>query len=385
MPRLYADHNATAPLRPQAREAMVAALETGGNPSSVHGEGRRAKRLLEDSRETLAAALECVPDAITFTSGATEALHMAMDSAKGMGFGPVYLSAVEHDAAWAYAIKLWPDARIVPVDGNAQLDVAWLEQAIAQDGGRPLLIAQGANNETGTIQPLDRLSTIVRAAGGAVLCDGVQMLGKLAASSFAGLADWFVVSSHKIGGPLGAGALVAAPGIVLANTRPGGGQERGARAGTENVAAIAGFAAAASVACTDEAIYAYQTLTGTQRDAFEDFLSQNSPNFLFIGKQKPLPHKGEGEPSRLSNTSCIATPNWEAARQVMALDLMGFAVSAGSACSSGKVKTSRVLAAAGYGADIAGCAIRASFGWNSQEGDGHLLAAAYLKVGARYI
>jgi cysteine desulfurase len=422
MTRLYADHNATAPLRPEAREAMVRALDLGGNPSSVHGEGRAAKRLMEDSRETLARALACAPDAITFTSGATEALHLAMDSARAMGFGPVFISAVEHDAVWAYAQALWPDAHVVPVDRNACVDADWLATRVAELGGKPLLIMQGANNETGTIQPLDRLSTLVRAAGGAVLCDGAQMLGKLPSASFEGFADWFVVSSHKIGGPLGAGALVTAPGITLANNRPGGGQERGARAGTENVAAIAGFAAAAAIACSDEAVAAFAALTEGERDAFEALVAQHSSNVIIIGQAQTVflprpagevPEGGKGclpqtslclqetppqslrdsspvgrgstsATTRLPNTSCIAIPNWEAARQVMALDIAGFAISAGSACSSGKVKTSRVLSAAGFGSAVAGCAIRASFGWNTQTDDGQALARAYLKAGARY-
>lgn len=379
MTRLYADYNATAPLRPQARAAILVALDLGGNPSSVHGEGRAAKRLMEDSRETLAGALECAPDAITFTSGATEALHIAMDSAKAMGFGggfgPVYVSAVEHDAVWAYAAKLWPEVQIVPVNENALIDHDWMAAQLASVSGKPLLIVQGANSETGTIQPLDRLSTIVRAAGGAIICDGVQMLGKLPASSFAGLADWFVVSSHKIGGPAGVGALVAAPGTTLANNRPGGGQERGARAGTENIAAIAGFAAAASVACSDEAVAAFQMLTQCERNGFELALAEKIGGLVIVSQFA----------RRLSNTSCVAIPKWEAARQVMALDIAGFAISAGSACSSGKVKTSRILGAAGFGPDIAGCAIRVSFGWNTQAGDGQALAQAYLKAGARYI
>jgi cysteine desulfurase len=373
MTRIYADHNATSPLRPNAREAMLRALDLTGNPSSVHGEGRAVRALMEDSRETIGAALACAPDAITFTSGATEALQLAMDSAKAMGFGPVYLCAVEHDAVWAYAHALWPDLIVVPVNENALVDMAWVSARIGEDGGRPLLIMQGANSETGTIQPLDRLSTLVRSAGGAVLCDGVQLLGKLPSSTFAGFADWFVVSSHKIGGPGGAGALVAAPGIVLANSRPGGGQEKGARSGTQNVAAIAGFAAAAREACSDEAVLAYQSLTQTERGAFELALAEHVRGLVIVGQTA----------RRLSNTSCVAAPNWEAARQVMALDLAGF--SAGSACSSGKVKASRVLGAAGFGAEVAGCAIRASFGWNTQIGDGQLLAQAYLKAGARYI
>jgi cysteine desulfurase len=250
----------------------------------------------------------------------------------------------------------------------------WVSTRLSEDGGRPLLIMQGANSETGTIQPLNRLSTQVRALGGALLCDGVQMLGKVPSSDFAGFADWFVASSHKIGGPGGVGALVTAPGIILANSRPGGGQEKGARSGTQNVAAIAGFAAAAE-ACSDTAVYAYQLLTQTERNRFEALLSEQIGSLIILGQST----------RRLANTSCVAVPHWEAARQVMALDLAGFAISAGSACSSGKVKSSRVLTAAGYGPEVAACAIRASFGWTTQTGDGQLLAEAYLKAGARYI
>lgn len=431
MSRLYADHNASSPLRPQARAAMMAVMEGAANPSAVHREGRAAKRILEDSREQLAGVLECLSDAITFTSGATEALHIAMDSAKAMGLdGPVFLSAVEHDAVWVYAQRLWPDAQIVPVNSDCVIDVDWLSDKLNGIVGRPLLIAQGANNETGSLQPLDRLSTMVRGLGGAILCDGVQMLGKVPVSDFAGFADWFVVSSHKIGGPAGAGALVAAPGTPVVNARPGGGQERGARAGTENVAAIAGFAAAADVACSDQAVATFAASTARERDAFEEMVGGNGPNILFIGQGKnaqvsdlpsppwgrgaggegagragallqnesgrrdpltptPLPPEEGGRGAlkplcRLPNTSCIAVPNWEAARQVMALDLAGAAISAGAACSSGKVKSSRVLTAAGYGPEIAGCAIRASFGWSTQRGDGQALAQIYLKAGARY-
>ncbi len=375
MSRLYADHNASSPLRPQARAAMMAVMEGAANPSAVHREGRAAKRILEDSREQLAGVLECLSDAITFTSGATEALHIAMDSAKAMGLdGPVFLSAVEHDAVWVYAQRLWPDAQIVPVNSDCVIDVDWLSDKLNGIVGRPLLIAQGANNETGSLQPLDRLSTMVRGLGGAILCDGVQMLGKVPVSDFAGFADWFVVSSHKIGGPAGAGALVTSPGTPVVNARPGGGQERGARAGTENIVAASGFAAATAIACTDEAVAQFQTLTQTERDDFEEALARTLPAVCVVAQPA----------RRLANTSCVALPNWEAARQVMALDLAGAAVSAGAACSSGKVKSSRVLTAAGYGPEIAGCAIRASFGWSTQRGDGQALAQIYLKAGARY-
>jgi cysteine desulfurase len=370
--RLYADHNATSPLREEARVAMLGALDLGGNPSSVHGEGRAAKRVLEDARETLAGVLECQADAITLTSGATEALHIALESARMVGFEPVFLSAVEHEAVSAYAQNLWPGLELIPVDHNALIDVDWLARRIEQTGGQPLVIAQAANNETGTIQKLVQLSTLARKAGGAFLCDGVQAFGKISVGKFGNLADWLIVSSHKIGGPAGAGALIAAPGALVLNTRPGGGQERGLRAGTPNVAAVAGFAAAARVGCRDEAVAAFSILTQTERNAFERTIAEALPIQILAQGARRLP-----------STSCVALPGWEAARQVMALDLMGAAVSAGAACSSGKVKTSRVLAAAGFDAGIAGCAIRASFGWTTQPGDGTRLAELYLNAAAR--
>ena len=373
MDRLYADHNASSPLRPEAREAMLRVLDLGGNPSSVHSEGRAAKRILEDARESLARILECGADAVTFTSGATEALHLALESAKAMGFGPVYVSAVEHDAVWSYAAKLWPEAQLIPVNQGALLDVAWLGQELDGQGGQPLVIAQGANNETGTIQPLTALSTRVRAAGGALLCDAVQLLGKVSVAQFAGFADWLVVSSHKIGGPMGAGALIAAPGIDVFNGRPGGGQERGARSGTENVAAIAGFTAAAAIACHDDGVQAYQDLTSQTRHAFELAVAGALTNVDFVSHQV----------HRLSNTSCLLVDGWEGARQVMAMDLAGAAVSAGSACSSGKVKISRILKACGYSDSAASSSIRASFGWSSRIEEGARLAELYLQAAAR--
>ncbi|MCZ8282077.1 MAG: aminotransferase class V-fold PLP-dependent enzyme [Aquidulcibacter sp.] len=373
MGRLYADHNATSPLRPEAREAMLRAIDLGGNPSSVHGEGRAAKRALEDARESLAHILECGADAVTFTSGATEALHLAMESAKAMGFGPVYVSSVEHDAVWSYAVKLWPEAQLIPVNPGGILDVDWLGQELDIQGGQPLVIAQGANNETGTIQPLNAISTRVRASGAALLCDAVQLLGKVSVAQFAGLADWLVVSSHKIGGPMGAGALIAAPGIDVFNGRAGGGQERGARSGTENVAAIVGFAAAAMVACDDDAVQAYQDLTSRTRRAFELPVATALSGVDFVSQTV----------RRLSNTSCLVVDGWEGARQVMAMDLAGAAVSAGSACSSGKVKMSRILKACGYSDSAAASSIRASFGWSSRIEDGVRLAELYLEAAAR--
>lgn len=371
--RLYADHNATSPLRPEARDAMLRGLEIGGNPSSVHGEGRRAKAMLEDARELLADVSEARPEAVTFTSGATEALHLAIASAKPAGFGPVFVSAAEHDAVWSHALRLWPDVEVIPIDrdGRPMLDV--LEARLNGVGGRPLIIAQAANNETGVIFPVGRLANLARNAGGALLCDAVQAFGKISVSAFAGFADWLVVSSHKIGGPPGAGALIAAPGAPVASDRSGGGQERGARPGTENVPAIMGFAAAADRACRDDAVAVFQVQTGAERDAFEAAVRIGMPDVVILASEAP----------RLPNTSCIALPGREAARQVMGLDLAGAAISAGAACSSGKVKASRVLTAAGWPSEVAGSAVRASFGWSNQPGDGARLAERYLNIAAR--
>jgi cysteine desulfurase len=371
--RLFTDHNASSPLRPAARAAMARALDLGGNPSSVHAEGRAAKRLLEDAREAVAAGLECRSEAIVFTSGATEALHLALDSARVQGFGPVFVSAAEHDSVWASVMLHWPDAQVIPIDADARIDADWLARALRDSGGgSPLVVVQAANNETGAVQPLDRLSTLTRAAGGAVLCDAAQAPGKLPVSHVAGLADWLILSSHKLGGPLGAGALITGPGAQVSNQRPGGGQERGARAGTENVPAIAGFAAAVAEACPDAAVQAWRALTEAERDAYEAALSATGDVTIL----------GAGGP-RLANTSCVAFEGWEAARQVMALDLAGAAVSAGAACSSGKVKVSRVLSAAGHAPSVAGCAVRASFGWNTKAGDGRRLADLHRDVARR--
>jgi cysteine desulfurase len=377
---LYADHNATAPLRPVAREAMLRALDVGGNPSSVHGAGRAARRLLEDARETLAALTGSQPDLLTFTSGATEALHLAMESAKAAGFGAggrVFVGAGEHDAVWSFARQLWPDLRVIPVDRQIEPDVDWLARALADSAGAgagpPLVILQAVNNETGTIMPVGPVSTLVRAAGGALVCDAVQAAGKTGWAAVQGYGDWTVISSHKLGGPPGAGLLASAPGIPVINQRPGGGQERGARAGTPNVAAMCGFAAAAAEGMPDEAVRQWSQRTGAARDAYERALCQSCPDAVVIAATV----------TRVANTSCVALPGWEAARQVMALDLEGAAVSAGAACSSGKVRSSRVLEAGGHPPEIASCAIRASFGWNSLAGEGARLAQLHVAAARR--
>jgi cysteine desulfurase len=368
--RLYADYNATAPLRPEARAAMLHALEVGGNASSVHAEGRAAKKILEGARELLAQALHVPPQAVTFVSGATEGLHLAMESARALGFAPWVIGAGEHDAAWAFAARLYADPIVIPIARAGDVDLAAFDAVLSGVSGKPLVIVQAVNNETGAINALDRIATRTRAIGGAVLCDATQALGKIDATAFVGFADWLVVSSHKIGGPLGAGAVVTAPGASLVNVRPGGGQELGMRAGTQNMPAIAGFAAAAAACASDAAIATFQDASARERDRFEAALGDAFSDRVVIGAEAP----------RVANTACVALSGWSAEKQVIGLDLAGAAVSAGAACSSGKVKVSRVLTAAGWDESLASCAIRASFGWASAHGDGERLALLYIKA-----
>lgn len=367
--RLYADHNATSPLRSTARAAMLAALEQVGNPSSVHADGRAARKLLEGARESVAARFFAQPAAVTFTSGATESLHLALESAKALGFGPCLIGAGEHDAAYAMARWLYPDAIDVPLTGDGVMDTDGLATRLASvpKGCKPLIIAQAANNETGVLMPMGRIADLARAVGGAVLCDAVQFVGREPLDALAGATDWMAASSHKLGGPMGVGVLISGPAVGVVNQRPGGGQEVGARAGTQNVPAIAGFAAALD-ACVAEV--ADVTRLRAERDAFEARLMAAGLGCVVIGAQAP----------RLANTACVALAGWMAEKQVIALDLAGVSVSAGAACSSGKVKVSRVLLACGVGAELAQSAIRISFGWSTAPGDGERLADVYIKL-----
>jgi cysteine desulfurase len=378
-PRLYADYNATAPLRPEARAAAVRALDITGNTSSVHGEGRRAKAMVEDARERLGAAQGCRARDIVFTSGATESLHLALEAARADAPDAVFLGAMEHEAVWAYAHRLFPQPRVIGAVADGAIDLAALDaaldQARANGAKRPLVIIQAVNNETGVINPVARIAASVRKHGGCFLMDAVQALGKIEADSFIGVADWTIVSSHKIGGPMGAGALVMAPGAREPMDRPGGGQESGRRAGTPNFSAIAGFAAAVEAACAQ--MNQEQARTQTLRDVFETRVTEALPTARVIGAGA----------RRVRNTSCIAMPGWKGETAVIAMDLAGAAMSAGAACSSGKTGASRTLlaivAANGMAPALAGCASRASFGWDSAGNDGQLLAELYVAAARR--
>jgi cysteine desulfurase len=345
MNRLYLDWNATAPLRPEARAAMAEAMEVVGNPSSVHAEGRAAKTLMERSRARVAAALGAEGADVVFTSGATEAAALAC---AGRGLN---CAGVEHDA-----VAAWCSAGLA-VDGQGRVSVA--------DPGRTAL--QLANSETGVLQDLPP---------GLAVSDLTQALGKVAfAFNWLG-CDLGLVSAHKLGGPKGVGALVVRRGVEVPAQLRGGGQEMGRRAGTENLIGIAGFAAAAEAAARDLANGVWDEVAEV-RNILETELSAAAIGTISVGNGAP----------RLPNTLCLIAPGWKGETQVMAMDLAGFAISAGSACSSGKVRTSRVLRAMGFDEARAAQAIRVSIGPGVTKEDvgrfAKVWTAAYAKARAR--
>jgi cysteine desulfurase len=357
-PQIYLDANATEPLRPEARAAVLAALDLTGNPSSVHAQGRAARRLLEDARDIIAARWSARPEHVVFTSGGTEANALAV---AGLGAGRrVLIGATEHDAVRQAA----PDAGIIPVDTQGRADLAALAALLA-DGPPALVCLMAANNETGVRHPLAEAAALCRRHGALLHVDAVQAAGRLPLDLPGSGADSFALSGHKLGGPPGAGALLLAPSAPpLAAQLRGGGQERGRRGGTPALPAIAGFAAAASAAPPDPAA------TAALRDAAET--AAIAAGAVVCG----------GAAERLPNTTCLALPGIRADAQVMALDLDGIAVSAGAACSSGKVAASHVLAAMGAGA-LAGQAIRVSLAWNTAPAHIARFAAAYAAIAAR--
>ncbi len=375
--KIYADHNATSPLRPQALAAMLAALEVGANPSSVHGPGRAARRILEGAREAVAAAIGAWGQDLVFTSGGTEANALGLAGAVAQIPGPVTLlvSALEHDAVRENAQRLDCKREIVPATPHGLIDLDWLRERLTRwgaDDGTPLLALMLANNETGVIQPVAEAAALVREGGGYVHCDAVQGLGKVQVNTALLGVDFLTLSAHKCGGPQGVGALWIRPGAPLKPQLLGGGQERSIRSGTENLSGIAGFGAAAEAAVSGLDAASKQA---DKRDAFETKLAASAPSLVVFGQGAP----------RLPNTSCFALPGFRSETQVMALDLAGVAISSGSACSSGKVKRSDVLTAMGVDAALADCAVRTSYGWNTAEGDYDAVAEAWFEAARRSV
>ena len=354
--RIYLDWNASAPLRPAAREAMCAAFELCGNPSSVHGEGRAARRLIEQAREDVAALVRAKARNVIFTSGGTEANALALSPAIEVGADKaprdrLLISAIEHPSVRAGG-RFAPDAiGDIPVSANGVVDLAALERSLAK-GGRTLVSLMAANNETGVVQPVAAASEIVHRHGGFLHVDAVQAAGRMPLDINALGADLLTLSAHKLGGAKGAGALIKRD-EALHFAEPlikGGGQERGSRAGTENVAAIAAFGTAAA-AC--RAALAGETIhMTTLRDRLEAGLRALTPEAVIFGS----------EAERLPNTTLVAIPSAKAETLVIGFDLEGIAVSSGAACSSGKVAPSHVLAAMGISSELARGAIRVSTG-----------------------
>jgi cysteine desulfurase len=343
---------------------MHAAFDLCGNPSSIHAEGRAARGLLESARGQVACLVGAAAKNVVFTSGGTEAANLALTPAlkddSGRGFELLLASAGEHSCVLDGHRFPAAAVRILPLLADGTLDLSALAAALSELGGRrPVLALQAANNETGVIQPVAAAARLVHAEDGLVICDAIQAAGRTACSLAELEADALILSAHKLGGPKGVGALVFAADdlhIERALLR-GGGQERGVRAGTENVAGIAGFGAAAETAASEwmEAEPRWQAW----RDRFEVELLRVAPQAIIFGAGVP----------RLPNTSAFAVPGIAAETLLIALDLEGVAVSSGSACSSGKVRPSHVLAAMGIAPHIARGAVRVSFGWSTVEDD----------------
>ncbi|MGC1497228.1 MAG: aminotransferase class V-fold PLP-dependent enzyme [Sulfitobacter sp.] len=327
MLRTYLDHNATTPLRVEARDAMIAAMDLVGNPSSVHAEGRAAKGIVERARGQLAAALGADGADIVFTSGATEAAGLALAGRN------LRAAAVEHDA-----VRAWTVEALIP-DAQGQVQV----------GDPATATLQWANSETGIVQTLP---------AGLAVSDMTQGFGKLPIDFIGSGVRMALVSAHKLGGPKGIGALVLRRGQDVPVQIKGGGQEMGRRSGTENIIGIAGFGAAAEAAARDVTSGRWEEVA-QMRDLMEEALEASSKLTILVGKEAP----------RLPNTSCVLTPGWKGETQVMQMDLSGFAVSAGSACSSGKVKASAVLRALGFDETEAASAIRVSLGLETTRED----------------
>lgn len=345
--RAYLDYNATAPLRPEARAAMIDALDVVGNPSSVHAEGRHARAIVETARESVARLVGAKPSEIVFTSGASEANAWVM----AQPWATILTSGIEHDSVLAPARAAKANLVMLSAGRDGVVCVEEIAEHVLKRAlvGSAVVALQMANNETGVIQPVAEAAEFARAHGIAMHTDAVQAAGRIAVDFAALGLDTMAISAHKLGGPKGVGALVIRDHLDLVPLLRGGGQERRRRAGTENIAAIAGFGAAAEAAQAElKSITAVQKL----RDSLEAHIRSTSPQALIVGEASP----------RLANTISVALPGKLAETLVIRLDLAGIAVSAGSACSSGKVGASHVLEAMGLGPEIATSAIRISLG-----------------------
>ena len=368
----YLDHNATSPLRPEARDAVVRALSIGGNPSSVHASGRAGRALIEEAREQVAKLADAKAADVIFTSGGTEANWLALNGAiQGAADAEaritrLFVSAIEHDSVLSNAAALVervPGLRLqtIPVSADGVIDARALFAMLREGKGRALIAAMAANNETGVIQPVAEIARIAKDGNALLFVDVVQAAGKMPLPQ----ADYLSFSAHKLGAPQGIGALIVKEGAPFASQFLGGGQEKSRRAGTENLSGIAGFGAVAKL--NDMKPIA------ALRNRFENEVKRVANDAIIFGTNAP----------RLANTSNFVLPGIAAETAVMALDLDGVMVSSGAACSSGKVRPSTVLKAMGVSDEIAKCALRVSFGWNSVDADVDAAIAAIGKLVSR--
>jgi cysteine desulfurase len=369
--RVYLDWNATTPLRPEAKVAMAAAWELCGNPSSVHAEGRQARRLVEDARSAIAAAVGGRPQDVVFASGGTEANALALTPGARRGGGApaerLLVSAIEHASVLSGG-RFAPGAiETIAVTRSGVLDLDDLRRKLAQDA--PALVSvMLANNESGALQPAAQAAEIVHAAGGLLHVDAIQAFGKIPVDLRSLGADLLTLSAHKIGGPKGVGAVILGAGVAgLEPLLRGGGQELGRRAGTENVAGISAFGAATRAAMA--ALPNESVLVQSLRDRLEAGLKEVDGIIVF-----------SDDVPRLPNTTLFTAPGLKAETAVIGFDLAGIAVSSGSACSSGKVQPSHVLAAMGFRPDLAQGAVRLSLGWSTSATDVDLAVKAWLKL-----
>jgi cysteine desulfurase len=378
----FCDHNATSSLRPECREAVLHALTIGGNPASVHMAGRAARAIVEEARDAVAKLAGAKPDEVIFTSGATEsnslALWGAVEGAMTEGEKPVritrlFVSAIEHSSVLKTAQRVAERGagvrlEIIPVSSDGVVDVEALRVMLREGKGRTLVAVMAANNETGVVQPIAEISAKAREAKALLLVDAVTAAGKIDLDF--SLCDYMTQSAHKLGGPQGAGALIVRAGAPFAPQLVGGGQQKGLRAGTENLSGIAGFGAAAKIALNDGE---ERTRLAGLRDYFEKSLKAAIPGTTIFGEKA----------QRLCNTSNAALPGLSSENIVIALDLDGVLVSSGSSCSSGKITPSHVLSAMGMNENLAGASLRVSFGWSSTKEDADAVVASLQRLNNR--
>lgn len=353
----YLDHNATTPLREEACDAMSRAMGVTGNASSVHGFGREQRKIVEDAREQVASLAGANRANVIFTSGGSEANNTLL---RGIAATQVITSTIEH----ASVLDAVPDAKRIPVDANGVVDLDALKDQIEEGA---LISIMAANNETGVIQPIVEIAEIVHGNGAKLHVDAIQAAGKLPLGEITAVADAMSLSAHKLGGPAGVGAIVVRDGVPFEPLIKGGGQERRRRAGTENTVGIAGFGAASAAALRDMEHFSQ---IAELRDTVEKMLGNEAQIY-------------GNNAERLANTTCMRMAGVSAETQVMAFDLAGVAVSAGSACSSGKVEPSHVLRAMGLSEQEAGEAIRVSFGWTNSKDDADKFIEAWRALRVR--